>query len=200
MGRPATHTRERILECATAVAARHGPQGATVARVADALQGPSGSIYHRFESRSVLLGEVWLRTVAKFQRGAAERLAGEHAVEAGLSCALYVSEWVRERPDDARILLLYRSADFLAAGWPAAMKRRATVLRRDLQRSLRSFCTRLTGRVDARRLKVISFMLADAPLAAVRRHVESGEVLPPVVDALIESTYRANLGLLGVKA
>jgi len=61
MARLAKFSLEQIVETTTRLAARDGPAQATMARIASDLQAPTGSIYHRFGSRDVLLGEVWLR-------------------------------------------------------------------------------------------------------------------------------------------
>lgn len=195
MPRPARFSHEQIIAATAQVAAKRGPAGATVARIARVLDAPVGSIYHRFASRNVLLGEVWLRATASFQDGFAERLAGPDGEAAGLAAVRYVPQWVRRHPRQARILLLHRREDFLERGWPRRMKDRAKALRHQLSDGLRSFCLRACGRSDGTSLRIVAFALAEAPLAAVRRHVEVGEPPPPIVDSLIEETYRKSISL-----
>ena len=199
MPRPARFDDEQIVAATAKVAAAHGPAGATVARIAGALRAPTGSIYHRFASRDVLLGEVWLRAAESFQAGFAAHLAGPDAKAAGLAAACYVPRQVREAPQQARILLLHRREDFLHRGWPAPMKARAKALSAQMDEGLRSFCMRLFGRADAASLRIAGYALAEAPLAAVRRHVEAKEAPPPVVDELIAATYLACIAMAGAK-
>lgn len=200
MARPAQYSSNQIIASATKVAAKHGPAGATIARIAQAVGAPTGSIYHRFASRDVLLGEVWLRTVAGFQSGIANQLAAPDAKRAGLAAVRSVPQWVRNNPQDARILLLYRSEDFLEHGWPRSMSARAKKLRVQMAETLRDFCQRLLGRADATSMRIVAFALAEAPLAALRRHVKGGDPPPPIVDDLIDATYRAALSLAGVRS
>lgn len=195
MARPAHFDDEQIIAATAQVAAAHGPSGATVARIAGVLRAPTGSIYHRFASRDVLLGEVWLRAAASFQDEFLVRLAAPVPRAAGLAAVRYVPQHVRERPQEARILLLHRREHFLEAGWPAAMTERAKDLSQQLHKGLRSFCQRLFGRADATALRIVTYALAEAPLAAVRRDVELDEPPPKVVDALIEATYLAAIAL-----
>ena len=108
----------------------------------------------------------------------------------------YVPQQVREQPQQARILLLHRREDFLHRGWPAPMKARAKALSEQLDTGLRSFCERLFGRADAQVLRIAGYALAEAPLAAVRRHVEANEAPPPLVDALVAATYLASIALV----
>jgi len=199
MPRPARFTDEQIVSATARVAAARGPAGATVARIAAALRAPTGSIYHRFASRDVLLGEVWLRAAESFQSGFAQRLAGPDALAAGLAAVRYVPQQVRVEPQQARILLLHRREDFLDRGWPASMKARAKVLSLQMDEGVRGFCQRLFGRTDATVLRIAGYALAEAPLAAVRRHVQAKEPPPATVDALIEATYLASIALGGAK-
>lgn len=199
MPRPALYDNDQIVAAAAAVAAKHGPSRATIARIAGALNAPTGSIYHRFSSRDVLLGEVWLRTVEKFQGEFAAHLQAPDAKVAGLNAARSVTRWVRKHPQDARILLLHRSEDFFAGTWPKEMSERALKLRAEMSDTLRCFCRRLLGKTDRASMSAVTFALAEAPYAAVRKHVTASEPPAPVANDLIEATYRAVLALAGVR-
>ncbi|HKW91097.1 MAG TPA: TetR/AcrR family transcriptional regulator [Methylomirabilota bacterium] len=188
----------QILTAAGGLIARHGPSGATIGAIARALGAPTGSIYHRFDSRDGLLAEVWLGAATDFQTAFFERLAGPVPEEAGLAAALYMARRVRERPGEARLLLVHRREDFVDRGWPAAMRRRAERLGRQVESELRGFTGRLCGRRDARTVRSVAYAVVDAPFAAVRRHVAAGETPPPYVDALIRITYEAVMHELGV--
>lgn len=50
------------------------------------------------------------------------------------------------------------------------------------------------GGVDATSLRLSQFVLADAPLAAVRPHLQRREPPPPLVDEIIRITYRSLTG------
>src|SRR6266850_1310087 len=94
MGRP-KYDNGDFLDAALAIAAESGPPAVTVGAITERLGAPVGSFYHRFASRDVLLGELWLRTVLDFQRGIAAALdAGD-----GLRAALHTPAWVRGHPD-----------------------------------------------------------------------------------------------------
>ena len=58
-----------FLTAAQAIAAAKGPAAVTIASISARLGAPTGSFYHRFASRNVLLGALWLRTVLNFQQG-----------------------------------------------------------------------------------------------------------------------------------
>lgn len=182
---------ERILGAARRLVAAHGPSGATIGAIARSVGAPTGSIYHRFDSRDVLLATVWLRAAAAFQDAFFERLAGTPPREAGLAAALYMAHRVREHPDEARVLLLHRREDFVDRGWPVTFRRRATRVGQQVEREIRAFSRRLCGRADVRTARLVAYAVVEAPFAAVRRHVAAKENPPPYVDVLIRVTYEA---------
>jgi AcrR family transcriptional regulator len=197
MPRLAKFTHDQIVDATARLAARAGPAQATMARIAGALRAPTGSIYHRFASRDVLLGEVWLRAAQAFQDGFIGLLAGPCSWDAGLAAALFVPARVRQEPAEARILLLHRREDFLAAGWPPQMSVRAADLKRQADTALRKFSRSLLGRADAEALRSVTYALVQAPMAAVLPHLRANESPPASVEPLIRATYVAVMALAG---
>lgn len=191
MGRPARFTETQILDATAGLVADAGPGGATIAAICAALGAPAGSIYHRFTSRDVLLGRLWLRKAALFQDNFASALADRDPVTAGLQAALSLSRTARADFPAARIMLLHRREDFLGDGWPAELQAEASRLKQQVDDALNQFARRLFGRVSARTLRATSFAVLDVAFAAVRRHVATNEPPPPIVDRLIETAYLA---------
>jgi AcrR family transcriptional regulator len=197
MPRAPKFTAAQILAATGRLIAANGPDGATIGAIARAVGAPTGSLYHRFASRDVLLGEVWLRAAAAFQAAYFERLAAAPPHDAGLAAALYMAQRVREHPREARLLLLHRREDFVDRGWPPALRRRAEQLGRQVEGELQAFSRRLCGQDDARTVRIVTYAVLEAPLAAVRRHVAAKEHPPPHVDALIRVTFETVIRLLG---
>jgi AcrR family transcriptional regulator len=196
--RPAKFDERQILESARGLVAMHGPASATMSAIARRARAPTGSIYHRFESRDVLLGEVWLRAAEAFQNAYFDVFRRTPAPDAGLSAALYFMGRVRTDLAEARVLLLHRREDFVNRGWPPAMEERAKRLKDQVDTELRDFSRRLCGRADPQTLRLVTYAVLDAPFAAVRRHVAANEIPPPYLDLAITATYGAVLSLLGV--
>src|SRR5262250_306982 len=88
---------------ALAIVLEHGPAAATVASISERLKAPTGSFYHRFASRDVLLGNLWLKTVLDFQQGVSAALDARD----GLNAALHTPRWCREHFDQARLLVVF---------------------------------------------------------------------------------------------
>ncbi len=180
-----------MLDAAAEVAATRGPAGATIGAIADSLGAPTGSIYHRFRSKDVLLAELWLQTVESFQVGFQAALAGPDAYAAGLEAALYTVHWVRTHPLPARLLLLHHRDDFLPTGWPPEVLERAEGLTTRGEAGMRSFTQRALGSTGAAAKRRARYAVVELPVAAVISHVRADEPPPPVVDVLVADAYRA---------
>ena len=176
-----------FLVAARDLAAERGPAGVTVGSVTERLKAPKGSFYYRFASRDLLLGELWLAAVLSFQQGFIAAIgAGD-----GLAAALHMPAWVRLHMDDARLLLLYSRHDFVQGEWPARLKKGVADQARRFEACLERFALDAFGGGGADELRLAQFVLADAPGAAVRPHLQRREAPPPLVDDLIRITYRA---------
>lgn len=192
MGRAAVYSDREIIGAATRLVAGGGPQAATMQAVARAVGAPTGSIYHRFASRDVLMARLWLELVADFQAGFLAALdAGD-----GLAAVLHTPRWVRANRVAARALLLYRSDELIAGGWPKAMAGRAKDLRQALEEGLRAFAGRLGHAGDPAAMRSLRFGLMDAPYAAVRPYLSEAGDLPAEVDRLLEAAWAAVVSLL----
>src|SRR5262245_45706199 len=157
MPRLSEYDADQIVMAARRLIAANGPGAATIGAIARAVGAPTGSIYHRFRSRDVLLAEVWLRAATAFQAEFFRRLAGCPPRRAGLAGALYMAERVREDPSEARLLLVHRREDFIDRGWPARLTRQARALGHQIDSALGNFSRRLTGRTDWRTVRIVTF-------------------------------------------
>jgi AcrR family transcriptional regulator len=191
VGRPALHDTQTLLDVALTIAADRGPASVTIASVSAASGAPSGSLYHRFDDRAALLGQLWLRTTGAFQDGFLEALDSAPGVEGCVAAASYVIGWCRDHPAEAR-LLLRGSEDFAAADWPPATRRRAAADRRALTKALQGRATEL-GEPTLDRILLAT---VDLPLAVVRRHLQAGARarLPGHAETLVAQTARTVLG------
>jgi AcrR family transcriptional regulator len=183
----AKFSQEDFIAAALAIVAEQGPSAVTVGSISERLQSPTGSFYHRFASRDVLLGELWLRTVLEFQQGVRAAIdAGD-----GLRAALHTPAWVRAHLDKARLLLLYHRDDFVHGEWPEQLREGAAALTQGVQTGSARYARLVFGRAGAEERRLAQFLLSEVPLAAVRQHLLRREPPPPLVDALIRLTYRA---------
>ncbi|MET8649718.1 TetR/AcrR family transcriptional regulator [Nocardia aurea] len=184
MGRSAKYDKDAILDAALDLIAREGPAAATVAAIAARLGAPTGSIYHRFASRDLIVAELWIRGIRRFQTGFVQALrAGD--IEAA---ALHGVRWCRAHPIEAAVLLMHRRED-LARRWPTALGAALTTLNDDAATAYRALLKQHPD-LDPHR---VGFAVFDLPAGAVRRHIAELQPPPPWVDDLVRTAVRAVL-------
>lgn len=193
MARPARFSSEQILQAALKRIATEGPASATVAAIAGDIGAPTGSLYHRFPSRDVLIATLWLDVVESFQAGFLAALQDPDPVEGGRRALGFALSWCREHPREACLLLLHRREDLLAEGVPPELRDRARTLAEGAEHGLRSYSRRRTGSLSAASLRRVRFALVDVPFAAVRRDLEIGSRPSDEVDDLVLTVYDAVL-------
>lgn len=189
MARPPKYSNEQILDAVLQVLKGRRPDEVSVAAVGEVLGAPSGSIYHRFESRDALVASTWLRAGEGFVAELAAALRGTDPVDAARSAARYQLEWARRRPVEAALYLLHGRSELTKTVWPADLARRAERLANETTDLVRRFAARLPGASYAR----VRFALLDVPQAAIRRAATTGSALDAEAQMLVEETL---LGLL----
>src|SRR5215470_16523540 len=183
----AKFTEADFLEAALAIAVERGPAAVTVASISERLRAPTGSFYHRFASRDVLLGMLWLKTVLDFQQGVSAALDAED----GLAAALHTPSWAREHVDEARLLLVFDREDFVAGAWPEPLRERVAEMTRQMENGAPRRARAVFGRDGPEERRLAQFLISEVPVAAVRQHLKRREPPPPVVDRLVATTYQA---------
>jgi AcrR family transcriptional regulator len=194
VGRPAKFDSEQILDITARIIAGGGPGQATVAAIAQRLGAPSGSIYHRFESRDLLLARLWIRTVRSAQEGFVAALTLPDLEQAALEAALHIPRWSRQHLPEATVLLLYRRED-LVDRWPEELGPQVAELNKGMEAAVRDFTRRWFGRITPTSVETVAFALVDTPYGASRRYLLAGKPPPPTVDELIVRTCRCVLSL-----
>lgn len=194
MGRRAKYDRDSIRCSALELISEDGPNAATIAAIAGRIGAPTGSIYHRYGSRELLLADLWLTVVKSFQDGMIEIIGGGgDPVESGVRAALYMPGWVREHLNEARLLLLHRREDFVGGDWPEEVRERAEQVGKDLVGCVQRYAAGLYGKPTADNLRRVRFALLDLPYGAVKYYVQAGKKPPDALDELIETACRAVL-------
>lgn len=191
MGRAAKYSEEDMLDAALALVAEDGAHAATAVAVAKRLGAPSGSVYHRFASRDLILATLWVRTVRRFQRGFLDVLADPVLLTAARGAVQHVLRWSTDHPAEAKLLTLYRRKDLIAL-WPEQLGEDLATLNDEVARSVKGFATSYFGAANAVTLGRAQFALIEIPYAAARRIIAGGSA-----PWLEEATVTASLAVLG---
>lgn len=185
MPRAPKYSEDQILNAASHLLATDGPRSLRMASVAKHMGAPSGSIYHRFDSRDALIASLWLRAVERFQRAIAPAFEEGAPVAAVRRLGTTVVTWARENPIEASLLLLHRSSDLLKDGWPEDLSDRNRQQRAWLGRMVGSLCQKLEAHTEDDRRRVW-FAAVGVPYAAVRQELSRGREVPPGLEAIVE--------------
>ena len=193
MGRKALFDRRDMRGAALRLVAERGPQSVTIADLAREIGAPTGSIYHRYQSRDQLLAELWMDVVEGFQREFVAVLERARDLESAVEAAAFMPAWARAHPLETRLLLLHRRGDFVTGQWPADLAGRAAALEPQLGQALRAFALRACGGASADTMARLRYALLDAPFGGLKPYVQSGKPVPRIVDQLVGETARAVL-------
>ncbi|MBB5132478.1 AcrR family transcriptional regulator [Thermocatellispora tengchongensis] len=187
MPRSPSFTHDQILDAARDAAFEHW-RSATVGHVTALLGAPSGSIYHRFASRDVLFGSAWIRSIRAFQAGLTPAAETGDPIEAIVRTALWIPEFCRRHPRDARMMTVFRYADLVATG-PPQLQEELRHLNDPVLDHLRRLTERRYGRITPHGLEVVTLACHDSPYGIVRPII--GERIPAWIDDAVRVTSTA---------
>jgi AcrR family transcriptional regulator len=186
MGRKAYFKNEEFIDSAIKIIAEEGLGALTISGLSTRMTAPIGSVYHRFPSRDALIAELWLNIIESFQNEWLEILEKD-----GLAATIFCMEWVRNHPNEARVMLLYRVDDLTSGEWPKDLQKRAQQLSRKLREGVASFTQKQFGSVTRENIDRTLFAIHDAPMGILRRYMRENEMPPKSIAELIRATYKA---------
>ncbi len=173
MSRPQKFSTEQVLDHSLRLCNREGIQSLTISAIARSVGAPSGSIYHRFASRDVLVASLWLRTIDRFQTGFLAALQNPDPMAAAFEAARHTLTWSREYFDDAQLLLVHRREDLLADSWPEEIREESAIQDNKGREAMTSLCRSLGALgPDSER---VHFAVVTIPMGAVRPALNRGK-------------------------
>jgi len=182
----AKFTTDDFVDAAVRLVVAGGPGAATASAVAAAVGAPSGSVYHRFATRSDLLATTWLRSARRFHHAFLPTLTGADPVAAAVDAARQVVRWCLRNRDAATLLARYGRDDFVAADCSPAVLAEAEASDTVLREALAAFLARFpTADHDRVLLAVV-----DGPLALVRRRLRTSGLGKDTVETAADVARR----------
>jgi AcrR family transcriptional regulator len=186
MGRKAYFKNEDFLDSAIKIISEEGLGALTIAGLSTRMTAPVGSVYHRFPSRDALVAELWLNIIESFQTEWLKILQTD-----GRQATIFCIEWVREHPNEARVMLLHRIDDLAFGDWPKDLQKRAQCSFKELREGIVEFTKKQFGKVTNEYIDRAIFALHDAPMGILRRYMQDNKMPPKSVANLILETYDA---------
>jgi len=188
MVRLARFSADVFVEATLALVAEGGPSAASMAAIARKVGAPTGSIYHRFESRSAILATAWLECHESFAAAIAAPLrAGQ-----GLEAALSVVAWARGDRRRARFLLLNEIEALFEDPVPEPLHRRVQQQQASLDAAFESYLAlqAVNGAEPPEAMARAKFLIFDGPIALLRPHLLADISPPSFLDEMITDMHR----------
>jgi AcrR family transcriptional regulator len=180
-----------ILDATRALVLAEGPRAASVGAIAKASGAPAGTLYHRFTNRNGILAAAWLRALGRFQSRALAATA-DTVLESAVATAVAAVDFMREVPDDARLLVALRPSDLLDGEPDDDFQHTLAAHNAPLIERVRTFARELYGSSDARCIDAVARAVVDLPYAVVRRHTND-ERIPSWLEGDVAAASRALL-------
>jgi AcrR family transcriptional regulator len=190
MVRIAKFTEDSIIDAAIDVAAHCGVAAVSIAAIAGKVGAPTGSVYHRFESRGAILARAWLRVKADFRREVACHWSAGNtwAAVAGFL------QWCRDKPVYAKFLL--QAEDCPVFGEPLSAQLHAEL---EAEQDALDLCFRQClahaqqGGMEggAEMEAVLRFTLFASPIAMIKPYLQQDLCIPTRIDAVLRASHDA---------
>lgn len=193
MARPSKFTTEDILDAAARAVAHHG-RDVTLAQIASELGGPTGSLYHRYSSRDVLLVNLWIRSIRRFHQGFLAAAAGDDAAQSAIDCAVHIPVFCREHPHDAVAMTLYRQHELVSHG-PQELRDEVSQINDPVIAALKSLAVRRYDTSDEFHQTLMLTACEESPYGLVRRYLASRQPIPEWMDDAVRASSQAILAL-----
>jgi AcrR family transcriptional regulator len=189
----AIHSSDVILDAARTLVLRRGVQNASVSAISKQSGAPVGSLYHQFGSRDDLVAALWVRAVRRSQAAFLGAARHPDPRRAAVDAALSIHDFVREHPEDARLLASFRREDLLHDATSRRLRRELDELNRPLAEAVTDLARRVFGRATPETVERTTLAVVDMPLGAMRRHLVAGTEPPARLRELLETAVRAVL-------
>jgi AcrR family transcriptional regulator len=165
-----------FVDAALVLLAEGGPSAVTMQAIARRAGAPTGSIYHRFPSRSAVVAAAWLRALTAFADEIEAALVG-----APQDAVVRLITWSRQYPLEARVLFLNEPAGLFDTAPPEDL---SAAIQAQEARIERAFEARLGAGAHPEAFARLRFAVVDGPIALIRPYLQSGEPVPAFIDVL----------------
>ncbi len=176
MGRPARVDESDLFAAVGRLVASEGPTALSTRRIAAEAGVPTGSLYHRFPERDLLVATAWLAAVRRFQPGFVEALDDPDLNEAIARAAAHTPRWAAMNPMETALLLRYSRGQLLQA-WPVQLGDDLEAVNRPVVQALRRHARRRWGSASASNIERLRFAVVTVPGALVREHDDPGRFI-----------------------
>ncbi|AIY43248.1 Transcriptional regulator [Collimonas arenae] len=190
MVRLAKFTEDSIIDASIEMVAHCGVAAVSISAIAGKAGAPTGSVYHRFESRGAILARAWLRVKSDFRNAVACHWS-EGDTWAAVAGFL---QWCRDKPLYAKFLL--QCEDYPVFSEPLSAELNAAL---EAEQEALDLCFRQClahmpqGSADtgAEAEAVLRFTLFSSPIAMIKPYLLQDLNIPACIDDVLRASHDA---------
>lgn len=164
MVRTAQFDDQSFIMAASELIAMGGPTAATMTAIARHAGAPTGSIYHRFTSRSALLGAVWCHALTSMADEIQLPLS-QGKVEETIKALI---SWAEHNPSLAGVIMLCHENDLIDGDLPTPLHNQLNSTHKKLGSALTTLLKKNDKALSPANMALINFALFDGPIAALK--------------------------------
>lgn len=192
MVRNAHFDQDSFILSAIELIALGGPASATMSAIAKNAGAPTGSLYHRFPSRTALLGAVWITALGSMSDHMLP-LLNQKRTDQAVQALIH---WIEENPAFARLIMLYEESDIIDGPLPDNLHTKLSKTHRALGKALSSLLKSLGKDLSPANMALVNFALFDGPIAAMKPALRGQQKISSQCAAAALACCRATLALL----
>jgi AcrR family transcriptional regulator len=186
MVRLAKFTEASIIDAAIELVAHCGVAAVSIAAIASKAGAPTGSVYHRFESRGAILARAWLRVKADFREDVACHWA-EGNTWAAVAGFL---QWCRAKPVYAKFLLQCEDCPVFSDPLSAELNAALEVEQDALDLCFKQ-CLAHMRHADGETEAILRFTLFSSPIAMIKPYLLQDLSIPARIDYVLRASHDA---------
>jgi len=169
MVRKAEFTENDFILAAIDLIAHGGPAAATMNSIAASAGAPTGSLYHRFESRTALIGAAWLHALSSMSAAILPHLNRGNSGDTVTA----LIQWARDNAQFARLILLYAENDLINDALPPEQHKEINAANQKLGAGLSALINVNHKALTAGNLALANFAIFDGPIAAMKPYLRA---------------------------
>ncbi|VAW00481.1 hypothetical protein MNBD_ALPHA01-839 [hydrothermal vent metagenome] len=181
MVRKAEFDGDDFILAAIGLIAHGGPTAATMNAIAISAGAPTGSIYHRFKSRSALLGAAWLYALSAMS----DEILPDLMLGQSDDAVSALIRWVEMNPAMARMIMLYSENDLIDGELPPTLHKELNQANQKLGTGLSTLLKHRRKALTAANLALANFAVFDGPIAAMKPFLRSNSRVMPALNMAI---------------
>jgi AcrR family transcriptional regulator len=180
MVRKAEFDKDTFFEATLELIKHGGLSAVTMKAIAVSAKAPTGSIYHRFSSRSTLLCELWENCLSSLTN---ELLAPLQTGQID-AAVQNLCHWVKSHPNKARLLMLFEESDVIDRAPDPISYKKINKLHQTLANGLTQILLKKSQVITPENMALVNYALFEGPISAFKPYLRGNKSLFPQCEKI----------------